>query len=200
MYSQDYEQESDASTWQSPNAYGNLALMTDNTNYIQYTGNSTTNSRSNYTLFSSNELDYYVLDFDFALTAGTKDASELAVMASGGKRENNKYYINTNAEQHYLFDLLSTGANSNVYTINGDASQVVELPAGAWCHARLIVDAQGRKVDYTLTQRAWGNVLAAGSYNLPEVTSHVIEGIYYLSGRYNATAKFDNIIIGVPPQ
>ena len=197
VYRQDYEQESDASTWQSPNAYDHLTLNTDETQYIQYTGNGSTNSRSNFTFFSSNGLDKYRLEFDFALTAGTKDASELAVMAEGGSRENNKYYHETNSEQHYLLDLTSTGAYSNTYVINGNSSHTVDLPSGIWCHAVLDVDAQRRTVTYTISQRAWGTVYVSGTYALPAATSHVAAGLYYLSGRYSATGKFDNIVISV---
>lgn len=199
VYTQDYEQATDASSWQSPNAYDRLALMTDDSRYIQYSGTSSTNSRSNFTLFSSNELENYVLEFDFALTAGSKDASEVAVMAEGGRRENNKYYRDTNAGAHCLLDLMSTGAYSNTFIINGNDAQSVDLPSGIWCHVRLDVNAARSKVSYTITQRAWGNVLASGTYSLPEGTSHVAAGLYYLNGRYNATAKFDNIVISKRP-
>ena len=198
VYTQDYETATDASTWQSPNAYGNLSLQTDDTKYIMYTGNSSTNSRSNFTLFSSGDLEEYSLEFDFALTAGTKDASEVAVMADGGQRENNKYYRDTNGNANYLLDLTSTGAYSNTYVINSISSQTVDLPAGTWCHVQLDVNAERRTVAYTISQRAWGTVLARGTFNLPEGTSHTTVGIYYLSGRYNATAKFDNIVISKP--
>lgn len=40
-----------------------------------------------------------------------------------------------------------------------------------------------------------GGSLTKGTYTLPDVTSPVATGNYYLSGRYGAVARFDNIII-----
>ena len=40
-----------------------------------------------------------------------------------------------------------------------------------------------------------GGSLTKGTYTLPDVTSPVATGIYNLSGRYGAVARFDNIII-----
>lgn len=199
VFTQDYEQATDASSWQSPNAFDRLSLATDDTNYILFTGTGSTNTRSNFTLFSSGELEDYVLEFDMALTAGNKDASEVAVMAEEGTRQNNVNYAWSNGGAHCLLDLTSTGAYSNTYIINGNDAQRVDLPSGSWCHVRLDVNATRRRVDYTIAGRAWGNVLITGSYSLPEGTSHITQGLYYLSGRYSATAKFDNIVISSRP-
>ena len=195
IFSQDYEDETDASTWTSPNAQNLLSLETDDSQYIKYTGNTSMNSRSNYTLFSSGNNQVYRLEFDMALTAGNKDASEVAVMAEGYKNQNNSNFAATNSGANYLLDLTSTGAYSNTFVINGDADNTVELSSGAWYHIVLDVDGQTGNVAYAIKTRATGRTVVSGTYALPSGTSYKTAGLYYLNGRYNGTGKFDNIAI-----
>ncbi len=202
IYKQDYEQATDASSWVSPNAQDRIWLATDDTRYIRFEGHATLNSRSGYTLFTAGGLERYVLTFDLRLAAGTKDATEFAVMAQGGtytgRNLDNKYYTDLNGGAHYLLDL-NAGAYSTTWTINQNAAETAVIPADSWCHVRLDVDGKNRTVAYRITSRTWGNVLATGTYTLPDATSHELAGLYCLCGRYSSRMAVDNVCVAHDP-
>ena len=202
VYTQNYEAESNASSWHFGDIErGTLSLKTDNTKYIEYAVSDRSNAA--YTLFAADTQTSYVLQFDAALTPGSKDGSEFHVMSDGGRYNvpNSNYwqsYVSYNNQYHSLFNVKYD--NSGVGIINYDEETTYNVPSGTWCHYRLTIDGENRKVDYKITNNSTNAVLAKGSYTLPQENSTKVQGIYVLNGRYNGASKVDNIRISVVDQ
>jgi rhamnogalacturonan endolyase len=199
VYTQDYEGESDATSWQYGSIQrGTMSLESDDSKYIKYAVDSKSNAA--YTLFDSDDNTSYILQFDAALTPGNTDGSEFHVMSDGGSHEvpNTTYwqsYASFNGNLHSLFNIKFN--NSGVGTINYDDESTFSIPSGKWCHYYLTVDGEARTVGYKICDRTSNALLAEGIYQLPTANKVKTKGIYVLNGRYNGAVKVDNIRISV---
>jgi hypothetical protein len=192
IYSQDYESVTDASTvMTSQNAQGNVSIGTDNTNYLQYVGNSSTNSRSSYSDFSVDLSDKsaYIAEFDAALATGNKDVSQF-VLRSGAIPSANSGYISNNG---FIFKLEGT-ANSTTWTVNDVSATTVTLTRDAWYHYKLYIDRNAGLVSITITDSS-GTVAADKVIAPLSGDGSKITGLYWLNGRYSNSTKIDNIVI-----
>lgn len=208
FYKQDYESETDASSWISGanqgNAQSRLSLQTGDATYGKYIqfAPEGDNSRACYTSISSGDNTTYVLDFDLALRPSNKEAHEFVVMAASGTPEvgySNVWYTYSlkHNQQHALLTLANGGAGDTFYEVNFQSAETVELASDVWNHVRLKVDGTSRKVDYVISSTD-KTVLGKGTFNLPEGTSSQMQGFYFRCGRYQASMKIDNIVISVP--
>ncbi|MGN1115774.1 MAG: hypothetical protein ACI4TH_04335, partial [Candidatus Ornithomonoglobus sp.] len=192
IYTQNYEGVTDASTvMTSQNAQGNVSIGTDKTNYLQYVGNSSTNSRSSYSDFNIDLSDKseYVAEFDAALASGNRDASQF-ILRSGAIPAANTAYNSANG---FIFKL-EGDANSTTWTINDVPTSTVTLAGGAWYHYKLYVDRTAGLVSVTIT--AEDGTAAADKVISPlSGDGSKIAGLYWLNGRYSNTFKIDNIIV-----
>src|SRR5574344_788444 len=117
FYSQDFESQTDASLWTSPNAAAALTLQSGDATYgkfIQFAPG-TTNDRSCQTIWYAAGSDFYAdfttytVEFDASVAAGNNHrTTELAVMSEGGKIANNNNYAAANTNTQFLFDLTNT--------------------------------------------------------------------------------------------
>lgn len=203
LYSQNYEAETDASTWTSPNAANGLTLETDDEHgkYIQFSPGQTGGSRSASTTFWNAANDFYgdvtnyTLQFDASITVGSdinnNRHAELSIMTDGGKLKNNDDYADNNSNANYLFDLAST-STSGEFSINKGTGFL--YPVSEWLHYSIVVDVEARTAITTITKTD-GSVVSTDTLNLPEGTSTKATGIFYLSNRSFGVLKIDNILI-----
>ena len=202
LYSQDYESETDASSW--TNGDGVLELVTGDNSHGKYIHHNTrtTNNRSAYTLFNCNLTDQskYVLEFDAAIQVGNvenRSTTDFVVMTQGAvipTTKNIGFDYNgsgcNNSGAGYLLRLQA--AQSQEFTIN-ESTSTVSLSASTWYHYKIVVDTLQRKADYSITSGS--NVLASGTFTIPDGTSYYPQGIFILDGRGAGDSKFDNISI-----
>ncbi len=204
---QDYEQESDASSWTFTRyvTRGDLTLQTGDSsqgNYIQFALPQGVNSTPVYTRIDSG-CESYTLEFEAAFGSGNTDGSEFVVVTQGGNMEVPQrdfwyYYRSYNNGLHSLMHL-DIPAKSSTATINGDEATTAELANGNWYQYQLKVDGQQHIVSYTIARKSTGSIVASGTYALPEgTTSTRLQGFYYLAGRYYGSMKIDNIKVIVP--
>ena len=201
-YSQNYEEQSDASLWSSGNYSGGLSLITGDATYGKYikfaqSGDGLSGPRTAYTNFSISEWPYssYTIEFDASLkTCNTSGhATELVVASDGYELEGNQYFTSTNDDDNnFLFMLKSNGtANSTTYVINRTTDEVV-IAADTWFHVKLVVDITNRQVNYTLT----GGASASGTYNITDGTSMEAKALVATIGKgYYGSVTVDNINI-----
>ncbi len=201
-YSQNYEEQSDASLWSSGNYSGGLSLITGDATYGKYikfaqSGGGLSGPRTAYTNFSISEWPYssYTIEFDASLkTCNTSGhATELVVASDGYELEGNQYFTSTNDDDNnFLFMLKSNGtANSTTYVINRTTDEVV-IAADTWFHVKLVVDITNRQVNYTLT----GGASASGTYNITDGTSMEAKALVATIGKgFYGSVTVDNINI-----
>ena len=209
-YEEDFEQATDASSWSFANSSverGNLTLETGDSehgNYIQFNLPQNVNSTPVCMHVSSGNYDSYKLQFDAAFSAGNKDGSEFAVATQSGNMNVPQgsphwfSYGSYNGGLHQLLHLNLT-ANSSSVIINDNDANAAELANGLWHRYQLEVDGQQRTVSYSVKSLGTGAIVAQGVYNVPEgTTSTILQGLFFLNGRYYGNGKFDNIRVLIP--
>ena len=209
VYTQDYENETDASAWSfGAVERGNLTLENDadHGNYIQFALPSGINSSAVYSLVSSQNYDSYTLEFDMALGNGNKDGSQFVVMTEGGNYNvpnGNPHWLSYSSLNNNLHSLLylGIGNSGSSVALNYDSENAANLATGGWFHYTLTVDGATRTVEYKVTDLTTYNVPAQGTYALSDgTTSTRLQGFYYLAGRYYGYMKVDNIKVSVSKQ
>lgn len=202
LYAQDYESETDASSW--TNGDGLLELVTGDASHGKYIHHNTrtTNNRSAYTLFNCDlsSTSKYVIEFDLCLQVGNvtdRSATDFVVMSKGAvipTTKNIGFDYNgsgcNNPGSGYLLRLQA--AQSQVFTIN-ESTSTVTLSAATWYHYTIMVDTGQRTADYSI--KSGSTVLASGTFTIPEGTSCLPQGLFVLDGRGAGDSKFDNIVI-----
>lgn len=201
-YSQNYEDQSDASLWSSANHSGGLSLVTDDATYGKYIlftapEGGLSGPRTAYTNFSVSEWPYssYTIEFDAALRTcnTTNHCTELVVASDGYELEGNKYFVGTNEDKNnFLFMLRSNGVSSTTtYLINNTANSVT-IAENTWFHVKLNVNITNTTVSYTIS----GGATASGTYNVTDGTSMEAKSLVATIGKgYYGTVKIDNIAI-----
>ena len=188
-----YNYDSDVAytDWSSRNASQSLTIESDSSeahkNYVQFAPENQ-NSRDAYTAFGNITLpDKYVVEFDSKLTAGNDQESQLALTTADYAKTNSKLDSTS-----YLWSINTT--NSDEWTIsgNGAADSKVTLAKGTWAHFKTTVDKKANTVKLEITDES-GKTLAESEF-APESIADV-KGLFYLSGRYNGVAGFDNVRI-----
>ena len=196
LYSQNYESATDASSWVTQSLAP--TLVTGDATYGKYiqmsVGNN--NSRSTYTTWGSaiyGDYKTYTLEFDATLTLSTNNvnnqSTSFAIMADGYALPTANYSYSSD----YIFKITSV-ANSTTFSINEEGT-TYEMPKDVWCHYSIVVDGDDGTATYTITNKSTSTQLATGTYNIPSGKGFKAVGMYYLSGRYGAVGKFDNISI-----
>ena len=203
LYSEDYEQATDASAW--VNGDGKLELVTgaaDYGNYIHHSmdGTNIAANRSFYTLFGKNlsGIKSYSIELDAIVRAGNvaeRSGTDFVIMSKGAvipTTKNIGYGYNAdkcNAPRtNYLFRM--TAANSQTFTINESTTQNINA---VWTHFVINIDTEARTATYTLTQGT--SVVAQGTFNIPDGTSCEAFGLFILDGRGIGDTCIDNIRI-----
>ena len=202
--SYNYDTDMSSANWQSVNAADKLTLEYDSSelykNYVQFAPNSnktSNNSRSAYTYFddpTSPDDDLtlpakYVVEFDSKLTAGNTEATQLALATAN-------YAKNNNRTESYLWSLDTT--NSTVWTISAGSTastaktDTVTIAKNTWTHFKTTVDKTKKKVTLDITD-ASGKTLKTMDIAMSSISD--VKGLWYLSGRYQGVAGFDNIRI-----
>ena len=210
FYEEDFEKATDASSWSFANPSvqrGDLTLITGDSehgNYIQYNLPQNVNSTPVCMHVSSGTYDTYKLQFDAAFSAGNKDGSEFAVATESGNMnvpQGSPHWFNYGSYNGGLHQLLRLNltANSSSVIINDNDANTAELANGIWHRYQLEVNGLQHTVSYTVKNLNTGAVTAQGVYNVPDgTTSTVLQGLYFLNGRYYGNGKFDNIRVLVP--
>lgn len=210
LYSQDYENATDASSW--TNGGGTLELVSGDATYGNYihhalTDATITGNRSAYMLFGNMDftgVSQYNIEFDTRIRAGSvadRSVTDLVIMTNDATipttknagyafdSEDHSNPINQTGS-NYLFRMKA--ANSQVFTIN-DGTVTITLDASSWYHVKLVVDTDTKNVTYTLSKA--GETVATGNFTVP-TSSCLPKGLFILDGRGNtADSKFDNIQI-----
>lgn len=203
LYSQDYENATDASAW--TNGAGTLELVSSDATYGSYIHHSmvSTNiaaNRSAYTLFGNMDfadVSQYNIEFDTRITAGNvadRSVTDLVVMTNDATIPTTKnigydFSQNNGTGSNYLFRLKA--ANSQVFTIN-DGTETITLDASKWYHIKLTVDTETKTVGYIISQDA--SSVKSGSFTVT-TSSCLPQGLFILDGRGVGDSKFDNIQI-----
>lgn len=190
-----YDDDVAYTNWSSRDAAQSLTLEADTSaahkNYVQFApGNA--NSRDAYTTFGDITLpDKYVVEFDSKLTAGNDQESQLALTTAVYAKTNKTIDVAS-----YLWALNTT--NSDEWTISGDgisgsSDSKVTFTKGAWAHFKTTVDKTANTIKLEITDET-GKTLAESEFT-PSGNVADVKGLFYLSGRYNGVAGFDNIRI-----
>ncbi len=190
-YTQDYESVTDPKTvWTpSPNYVDGLTLGTDKTNYIQYTTGSN-NSRGATSDFEDLDLtghEYYVVEFDMALTNSNTDNSSFGILTGGMPG------ANAAVSGNYLFKIDMT--KGGVMTFNDISTATVTQTDSTWYHYEIIVDTTKRLVSATISPESGDKLVDKLVLPINGDVTNKITGIHFLSGRYNSVMKFDNFTV-----
>lgn len=202
LYSQDYEHESDASSWKISQDV-TLSLATDNTKYISVV--SAGSSRYFYSDFYDTEDFYgdytaYTLSFDAAITKPSNQSSQIVVMADGHYWPNaaGKNYFQRNSKNydesenpHLLRIDIAPGGTATIETDGDDNTFTVSN--GTWLTFTL--DVTTTTVNYSIVNRETKAAVASGTYTLAEGQSYKTKGLFGVLGRYANVGKLfvDNI-------
>ena len=204
LYSEDYEDEVDASKWtNSADAF--LNLVNGDATYGKYihhgmAGINKAANRSAYTLFGTDlsSVKKYNIELDVSLKSGNvvdRSGTDFVIMSKGAiipTGVNAGYGYNANKcnapGTNYLFRM--TAANSQKFTINDSVNLDI---SAEWMHVVIMVDTDSRIANYYLTRGE--TTLATGNFSIPKGTSCEAYGLFILDGRGTGESKFDNIRI-----
>lgn len=184
-YYNDYN-ATDTSAWVSQNAPDSITMQDDTADdyrsYIQFAPG-TANDRSAYSAFEGVGTlpDCYTAEFDVKLTAGTGNETQLALSTAAYSKANSKL------TENYIWDMKAP-ANSTTWTVNG--GNTVTIPKGSWVHVSTEVSQTEGEAVLTITG---DNV--SFTETITGLTATQVQGIFLLSGRYNAVSCFDNVKI-----
>ena len=211
LYNQNFEAATDvASTqWVSPSAAGGLSISSDEFGkFIRFTQSG--NDRSAHLLWGtdlikSENVASYTVSFDMSATAwgNNHSTTEYTIMSDETnctKKPNNNFRANS---ANWLFDLTQipeasggkalAATGDQVFAINGDSAYTVTLSSGVFYKVTLDIDTIARTVDWKIENPAKKVTVASNTYAVPEGTSMIATGLYFLGARYNHNQVFDNI-------
>jgi hypothetical protein len=211
LYNQDFEAATDvASTqWVSPSAAAGLSISGDQFGkFIRFTQSG--NDRSAHLLWGtdlikSENVASYTVSFDMSATAwgNNHSTTEYTIMSDETnctKKPNNNFRANS---ANWLFDLTQipeasggkalAATGDQVFAINGDSAYTVTLSSGVFYKVTLDIDTIARTVDWKIENPAKEVTVASNTYTVPEGTSMIATGLYFLGARYNHNQVFDNI-------
>ena len=211
LYNQNFEAATDvASTqWVSPSAAGGLSISSDQFGkFIRFTQSG--NDRSAHLLWGtdlikSENVASYTVSFDMSATAwgNNHSTTEYTIMSDETnctKKPNNNFRANS---ANWLFDLTQipeasggkalAATGDQVFAINGDSAYTVTLSSGVFYKVTLDIDTIARTVDWKIENPAKKVTVASNTYAVPEGTSMIATGLYFLGARYNHNQVFDNI-------
>ena len=194
-HSYDYDASVSETGWSSFSAAACLTLENGSEEthkkYVRFAPGQN-NSRSAYTSFGNVTLpDKYVVEFDAKLTAGNTDASQLALSAADYNNTNNAL-----ANTSYLWSLDTTNSTNWKISSGSTASTAktdkVTIAKNTWTHFKTTVDKTHKKVTLEITD-ASGKTLKTMDIAMSSISD--VKGLWYLSGRYQGVAGFDNVRI-----
>lgn len=211
LYNQNFEAATDvASTqWVSPSAAGGLSISGDQFGkFIRFTQSG--NDRSAHLLWGTDliksaNVASYTVSFDMSATAWgyNHSTTEYTIMSDETnctKKPNNNFRANS---ANWLFDLTQipeasggkalAATGDQVFAINGDSAYTVTLSSGVFYKVTLDIDTIARTVDWKIENPAKKVTVASNTYTVPEGTSMIATGLYFLGARYNHNQVFDNI-------
>ncbi len=204
LYSEDYEDEVDASKWtNSADAF--LNLVNGDATYGKYihhgmNGINKAANRSAYTLFGTDlsNVKKYNIELNVSLKSGNvvdRSGTDFVIMSKGAiipTGVNAGYGYNANKcnapGTNYLFRM--TAADSQTFTINDSVNLDI---SAEWMHVVIMVDTDSRIANYYLTRGE--TTVATGNFSIPKGTSCEAYGLFILDGRGTSESKFDNIRI-----
>lgn len=154
LYAEDYStMVSDvaiATTWTSKDKQNCLYVESDATHdsFIKFAGGNTSKSQGAQTSFGLNDkkLQSYVVEYDIALDAGTRDTTEFVLTGSDVKFNSDD--TNAGVESGYILKL-SAEADSTEWSVNG-SKETYELPL-TWVHVTAAVDPASGKAAVRIT-------------------------------------------------
>lgn len=211
LYNQDFEAATDvASTqWVSPSAAAGLSISSDEFGkFIRFTQSG--NDRSAHLLWGTDliksaNVASYTVSFEMSATAWgyNHSTTEYTIMSDETnctKKPNNNFRANS---ANWLFDLTQipeasggkalAATGDQVFAINGDSAYTVTLSSGVFYKVTLDIDTIARTVDWKIENPAKKVTVASNTYTVPEGTSMIATGLYFLGARYNHNQVFDNI-------
>ena len=211
LYNQNFEAATDvASTqWVSPSAAAGLSISGDQFGkFIRFTQSG--NDRSAHLLWGtdlikSENVASYTVSFEMSATAwgSNHSTTEYTIMSDETnctKKPNNNFRANS---ANWLFDLTQipeasggkalAATGDQVFAINGDSAYTVTLSSGVFYKVTLDIDTIARTVDWKIENPAKKVTVASNTYAVPEGTSMIATGLYFLGARYNHNQVFDNI-------
>lgn len=211
LYNQNFEAATDvASTqWVSPSAAAGLSISSDQFGkFIRFTQSG--NDRSAHLLWGtdlikSENVASYTVSFDMSATAwgNNHSTTEYTIMSDETnctKKPNNNFRANS---ANWLFDLTQipeasggkalAATGDQVFAINGDSAYTVTLSSGVFYKVTLDIDTIARTVDWKIENPAKEVTVASNTYTVPEGTSMIATGLYFLGARFNHNQVFDNI-------
>ena len=101
----------------------------------------------------------------------------------GAYSDTNEYWVDNQDNSNYIFD----------FYINGDQNNKVTLEQGGYYDITINVDVEARTAAYEIYSQNQGDVIATGTYTIPEYASVYAKGINVLLGRYKSIAHIDDV-------
>ena len=199
LFSQDYESETDASSWTTK--YATLDFLTDNTNYVQITQGGGSGPRSAYTRFYNTGSDFYgdrteyVIEFDaFShYCHGNYTPNAIILYGEGAAMPAS----NANFDSpNILFQLSGGDSYGTSYTVAGDAKSY-NLTDRSWYHYKVEVNRSTGEVKYTITTGS--TTVGTGTYTISNSNVDMrVQGVFIATGRAYSYVGIDNIHIYEP--
>lgn len=204
LYAQNYEDETDASTWTTK--YATLSLGTGDAahgNYLNVTQGGGSGPRSAYTKFYETGHNFYgtiqnySIEFDALIhyAVGNYDNNELILYGEGASMPNSNAIFSSS---NYVFKLTGGANYGTTYTVAGSSAPHAYTDA-TWYHYLLNVDKSNKCITYTISN-ANGTEIGNGNYTITNSDISLnIQGIEIGLGRANSYAYIDNISIYTIP-
>lgn len=209
IYNETFETAADATAagWASPSLPAGLSIASDDYGKFLSFAPGNVNDRSAHTLWGADliknaNVSKYTVSFDFSCNAfgNNHTTTEITLMSNETtctKKANGNFRGNTSDWLFDLTQLATTGAaatGDQPFAINGDSTMTINISAGTFYTVTLDIDTLARTVDYSIVTVAGASV-ATGTYEVANSVPMAATGIYYVAGRYNNVAYFDNIKI-----
>ena len=199
VFSQDYENETDANSW--INRFATLSLETNSSKYIKIAQGGGSGPRSAYTRFYSTGSDFYdgntdyTIEFDVMFYRGVGDANHTStdnavVLYGEGAQMPASNAVFSSANK--VFKISGGSYYGTTYTIDGNSS-TYELNE-SWYHYTIVVNGETRIITYTISSN--GTEVGSGTYNIDDTNVDFrIQGICVEAARSNGYVAIDNIEI-----
>lgn len=193
LYKEDYSSMvSDAliaTTWTSKDKQNCLYVEADagHDSFIKFAAGNTSSSQGANTDFGieNQAVKEYIVEFDVALDAGTRDITEFAVTGADAAYTDGD--TNSGIESGYILKL--SADNSTEWKINGTENSCI-LPFG-WVHVKAVVNSGASKAAVIISDKE--NIYYAGEVNING--TGVPGGLYLKWGCVQALVSVDNVMV-----
>jgi hypothetical protein len=200
IYSMDYE-TADLTTagWTTHGALTSIIDSADGNKFASFTstGSGPRSGLQNFAIANADLTSTYKVETDFKATTASYSGSGVPTTQIALVSQSNTTGAASNAlsESECIIDLRAVGHGVQTFTVNGDETKTLDIPADTWCHMEVTIDQTSKTAFLTITNQVTEEKLFEGSVAISGDTA--VKGIYILNGRGGTNVQFDNTTVGV---